>query len=442
MAPGEIDMGLQEEIDQLTYPPTHTYKLKPLEPTGLLKIRFDHLRRIAPTFYNGKSLLDIGASKGFYSLWAAQHGFKRIVAIEPQEVYADILRRVLPEQATVCQEKFGKFCKSNRPLLPTFDRILITNAPHYLFGEYGGWDWWKDVADLCHDGAQVVYEGPVDMRDKKCFVPKLAPETESQFNTGSALDAPMAAGFELCAAVDSPRPTSDRCILVFVRRGSRHSVSTIQQVQKATLHVSRIWKNKPGFSIYQTTSGLFCKENKNLNLDSANELLRLKVAARSSFATPIELFIYDGEKLVGWAEPDTTETTHWYTSGREPLARDEVKSVLKSFCRYQIGLAGDGYLDLDNGSANWGVDLIGRQYTCDKGAVLPICAARRAFQVPNNYSMKDPIAFRDGSFFRLAHREYSEWLTKEHELAISEAVQKQDVGAIQMAFLRLYQSIE
>jgi len=435
-------MTLQSKLDELTYPPTHTYILDPLEPTGLLAIRIGHLKNIAPTFFEGDSLLDIGSSKGFYSLWAATHGFKTVVAVEPLEEYANLLREVLPSQAIVKQEKFGTFCKSNQPLLPSFDRILITNSPHYLFGEYGGWGWWKDVAALCRDGAQVVYEGPVDMRDKECFVPTLEPETESQFNTGFALNAPMAAGFELCAAIDSPRPTSDRCMMLFVRRGSKPSVSGIQQIQRATLQISRLWKNKPHYRIYQTVNGLFCKEDRNLSIDTDNELVRLQAAARSPFATPIERLIYDGEKLVGWAELDTTGIIRWYASGVKPLVRDEVKSVLKSFCLYQIGLVEDGYLDLDNGTANWGIDSIGRQYTCDKGAVQSLAIAQRAFQVPKNHSMKDPIAFRDGSFFKLAHREYSEWLTRAHEEAIGSAVQAQDIPAIQKAFLSLYQSIK
>lgn len=114
--------------------------------------------------------------------------------------------------------------------------------------------------------------------------------------------------------------------------------------------------------------------------------------------------------------------------------------MLRATCLHQIALIGEGYLDLDNGAGNWGCDAHGRMYVCDKGAVHPLEVCRRGFQVPSDYSMADPELFRDGSFFRLAYREFSEWLTPDHETEISEAVQSGDTGNIERAFLSLYQA--
>ena len=441
---------LQAEIDQLVYPPTHTYTLDPLEPTGVLALRFAHLQRLAPTFFKGKSLLDVGASKGFYSLWAAAHGFERIVAIEPTEEYANLLRRLLPS-AIIRQEKFGDFCKEHRPLLPNFDRILVTNAHHYLFGEYGSYAFWDDIAALCYDGAQVVTEGPTDQRSD-IFVPKLVGEMAAQYNTGSFFNAPLQAGFELHGVADSPELTSDRCVLSLTRRGRRYSVGDDRRIQKGSLQVREMLREggaEHAHRVYRSFGGLFCKEHEDLHRDAEYNLARLQVASKSPYSIPIQAFIYDGNKLAGWAEPDMTDALHWYHQGAN---KKECANLLKTICLYQIGLAEDGYLDLDNGSANWCCDRMGRQYACDKGAVHGIArrpdasihsnpSCQQAFQVPADYATDDWKQFREGSFFRLAHREYAEWMTKPHERAISEAVQAADKAGIQKAFFNLYQSI-
>ena len=123
------------------------------------------------------------------------------------------------------------------------------------------------------------------------------------------------------------------------------------------------------------------------------------------------------------------------------ITRDDYRQVLRAICLYQIGLIGDGYLDLDNGMGNWGRGTSGQLFTCDKGAVHSLANAARGFQVPADHSMADPKAFQDGSFWRLAHREYKEWITKGHEQRIGGAVLAGDIPAVERAFLQLYQAI-
>ena len=60
----------QKLIDSLAYPPTHTYILDGLQPTGVLAQRLSVLNRLAPDFFTKKGrFLDVGCNKGFFSLY-------------------------------------------------------------------------------------------------------------------------------------------------------------------------------------------------------------------------------------------------------------------------------------------------------------------------------------------------------------------------------------
>ena len=57
-------MTLQERIDNLTYPPTHTYNLVGMEPTDVLKKRIEVIKRVAPSFFTScLRFLDVGCNK-------------------------------------------------------------------------------------------------------------------------------------------------------------------------------------------------------------------------------------------------------------------------------------------------------------------------------------------------------------------------------------------
>ncbi len=158
---------LQERIDALTYPPTHTYRLEGLVPTGDLAARIETIEREFPDFFGGgRTLLDVGCNKGFFSLY---HDGP-VVGIDPERKCVDLCRALRPS-GEFHTATFGSFQTDRQ-----FDRIFIGNGPHYLFIEAGGWDWVAKLARL--SAGQVLLEGPLDMsgRDaQRCIPPALAP---------------------------------------------------------------------------------------------------------------------------------------------------------------------------------------------------------------------------------------------------------------------------
>lgn len=153
----------QTELDALAYPPTHTYRLEGLEPTGILARRLEILERIAPGFFRDvPRFLDVAANKGFFTLLAAQ-ACDRVVAVEPEEVFQKLLRRLAPGNVAVVS--------GIDKLKDPFDRIWIGNAHHYLYREAKGWGWVERLAKLCRGG--MLVEGPagMDCQDMKACIP-------------------------------------------------------------------------------------------------------------------------------------------------------------------------------------------------------------------------------------------------------------------------------
>lgn len=163
------DSTLQERIDGIAYPPTHTYRLDDLKPTGDLAKRLSVIEREFPGFFDGHLLLDVGCNKGFFSLYFTGSVF----GIDPVREYVDLCRDVYPLGRFECAT-FGKF---ETDIL--FDRIFIGNGPHYPFIEARGWGWVEKLARLSK--GTVLLEGPVDMsgRDAQRCIP---PEIAGQFN--------------------------------------------------------------------------------------------------------------------------------------------------------------------------------------------------------------------------------------------------------------------
>lgn len=150
----------QADIDAIEYPPTHTYRLEGLKPTGVLAERVAILNHVAPGFFvSANRFLDIGASKGFFSLLAMQNS--RVVALENDPVCLSLLRRL----GVPVEESFDK-------LTGVFDRVWIGNAHHYLFTDHG-WGW---IENLPCSG-ELLVEGPagMDCPDMGCIPERLRP---------------------------------------------------------------------------------------------------------------------------------------------------------------------------------------------------------------------------------------------------------------------------
>lgn len=195
-------MTLQNEIDSITYPPTHTYRLKGLVPGNILAKRVKVLEREFPHFFKHGTLLDIGCNKGFFSLY--HNG--PVTGIDPSPDCVNLCRKLCPS-GSFHLTTFGKFETEEK-----FDRIFIGNGHHYPFIEAKGWSWIDSLGKLSN--GLVLLEGPTEMEGvdaQKCIPPELA----SEFTQEKLLDA-FHSRFVPCKIV--PSPLVDRYFLLFQRR--------------------------------------------------------------------------------------------------------------------------------------------------------------------------------------------------------------------------------
>lgn len=197
---------VQAMIDAKVYPPTMDYDIATLEPRGPLAERLRRILHACPAFFEGKRFLDVGCSKGFFSLSAARAG-AFVLAIDPDQEALDAWRPACPfevEQRCCTFGDLGQY--SGVP----FDRVWIGNGHHYLFREDPAWIDRLEV--LVATGARVVIEGPVNAtvcRDLRGFG---AHQDEDQF-----LER-MSKSFDLEIRVPSPSYTPGRAIWAFRTR--------------------------------------------------------------------------------------------------------------------------------------------------------------------------------------------------------------------------------
>lgn len=321
-------MNLQDRIDGMEYPPTHNYTLETLEPHGSLKLR---LFRMPKEFFDtGESFLDIGSSKGFFSLYSKARDKE---ALEPRKDYADL-----------CNELGIKtLCTTFRNFSPVrkYDRIMIGNAIHYLFRESKGWDFIVKLAAISTD--LVLIEGPTGMNclGMKDAIPKYLRGrfTDEKFRTR------MNQFFEL---VDQQKsPSQGRLIMLWKRRPNR---IRIFDTTNAT-----VLKDDNESTIYDAGDDII-KIQKN---NSVYDEIRYFIAAHSPISNGFISLIYNGG-FRGWAEKKST------LKKIPKLTRQG--ECLKQLARHNVYLTRLGYTEMDMSISNFFEDLT----FYDKGGVWTI----------------------------------------------------------------------
>lgn len=153
----------QTLIDATAYPPTHCYDVATLTPRGVLAEREQILLRLCPTFYHTYRFLDVGASKGFFSLKAAWHS-DWVLAVEPDAEALRAWAGVRPPNVRAWQ---GTFAELGLPASPEerFDLIWIGNAFHYVHRE-DPFGWVRRLAAWAK--YRVVIEGPIGPECPDC----------------------------------------------------------------------------------------------------------------------------------------------------------------------------------------------------------------------------------------------------------------------------------
>lgn len=189
-------MTLQEEIDSIIYPPTHTYQLEDLVPTGLLAERVTVIEKEFPEFFTGGYLLDVGCNKGFFSLYHQGP----VIGIDPDEICITLCKKLKP-LSRFYSLTFGEYL-DDEPF-PIFDKIFIGNGHHYPFIEASGWSWVEKLSNLCITEGFVLLEGPISMRgrDAKNCIPI---GLQFIFNIERLLEAFTLSSFTLVKCVPSP----------------------------------------------------------------------------------------------------------------------------------------------------------------------------------------------------------------------------------------------
>lgn len=151
-------MKIQALIDELYYPPTHTYQYNPLRPTGILAQRMSIIHQEFPSFFEkGTTFLDIGSSKGYVLKYAATL-FDQVDGIEPNEANVNISKQF--EEQNI--HSYHGFWLEDFEAPVKYTRIYMGNVYHYLYNESGfNWDWVPKLAKMTEEGGLVCIEGPI-----------------------------------------------------------------------------------------------------------------------------------------------------------------------------------------------------------------------------------------------------------------------------------------
>ncbi len=199
-------MTLQSEIDAIDYPPSHTYELKGLVPTGRLLARVEVIEREFPRFFKMGSLLDVGCNKGFFSLYHKE----TVVGIDIVKDYVELCKKLNPRG----DREFHTVSFGNYKTDIVFDKVFIGNGHHYPFIEAYGWSFIEKLGNLVFAGGFVLLEGPTGMesKDARDCIPASLQDEFTQEKLLEAFDSL----FILRKIV--PSPLTDRYFLLFEKR--------------------------------------------------------------------------------------------------------------------------------------------------------------------------------------------------------------------------------
>ena len=128
-----------------------------------LEIMKDHLS----CNLNGKRVLDIGANKGFFTVYTASRGAS-VTAVEPFPRNADLIRKIAGyfklNNIEVINSKFNAALLK----LGKFDIIILGSCYHYLYDDLKGHDNVFSIIAQLSNGI-LLFEGPLTMDDEYLF---------------------------------------------------------------------------------------------------------------------------------------------------------------------------------------------------------------------------------------------------------------------------------
>lgn len=361
---------LQRRLNEIDYPGTMTYEISGFRPVKWLAVRMAALQRLAPDFFKGPGrFLDIGSAKGFFAFKAAQQGATKVVGIEPDlksvEICQDIHMGTSPHPHTDVRfrnDTFRSFATTEE-----FDRIFIGNAYHYCYGEIGGWEWIKKLSVLCAPGGEVLVEGPLESCPDLVNAPpngiwaSYPSWVREGLSAGRFVIEMGNCGFRLEADAESPSP--GRMIWRFKKTAPALPTRDLKEFGLVQTHK----RNYTAPLTVGRKDDLFLKYYAN---EPPPEFpSQVRIAALSPYATPIEGWLYRGDRCVGWTEEAVFSPFFPYFDHQSPEYAE--RRVFGLHCRAQQFFLKLGYIDVDPGSINWTLEHE-RALCCDKNSVWPV----------------------------------------------------------------------
>jgi len=336
-------------IDLLAYPPTHTYILDDLKPTGILQERFGVINRLAPDFFiRKKRFLDVGCNKGFFSLYGSQC-FDEVVGIDNSPEFIELCTKLKRPNTEFILTDFRDYTPEKR-----FDRILLGNVHHYLFRSCGGWEWLYKLAAISK--GLVIIEGPVDMSCPD--MPNVfSGDIREHFNYGEFIEI-MSRFFVLRAKIPTVAYTPGKYVMVFERKPDW----TENIFELSNLPVIETFKENRFTKVFATKDNLVSK----IILFYEKDIFsRINMARMSPISNDIVGAVHSNGKWTGWLEQKL--------AGRLFQQHENEIELFKLHCRNQVFLARNGYLDFDVTPINFlKEEKSGKIVWFDKNQVNPI----------------------------------------------------------------------
>lgn len=326
-------MNLQERIDEIAYPPTHQYDLETLEPKDFLKQRFDLMPE---DFFHGKSFLDIGNNKGFFSLYAKKH-CEYVEGLDYDKKCVELCNDLgIPTTCTTFRDYIPK---------RQFDRILMGNIMHYMYRECNGWEFITKLAAI--STGQVLIEAPTGM-DCKAMNPVFETKhLRKNFNEKLFFKS-MERYFVLKSKVKSP--SNNRWIMLWERK-------PINKITFNELKNMNEIKNTNESVVY-TSNEKIAKIQVN---HSVTDFIKTFISSESPISNGVlEWIVNENGEYIGWTEQKEQKQTIPH--------RTQQSLVLPQLIKHQLYLTKLGYHEMDMGVSNFFEDGI----MFDKGGVWHI----------------------------------------------------------------------
>jgi len=412
-------LGLQEELDALAYPPTHTYKIDGLIPSGVLSERVAILDKIAPDFfkydYAGQTFLDVGCNKGYFSLRAMKAGFF-VNGVDTDKAYIDLCQRLAGDTGRISHFSHSSFRDLTLDNNYGYNKVFIGNAHHYLYRD-AGWAWIPKLAAMCDDGADLIIEGPLDISctDAARCLPKAlhADFTERKFLYE------LNQYFDITKIVPTVSYTPDRYFVVAKARKQGINKALLKSMLGDLIPIS----TNPVFktTVFKCEKGIAKIGEVGVMTEAHREFLEESVRATqiSPRSNCVTSQIMDEENCwIGWLE-DPINTI--------PLNRFECEDeVFRAVCDHNAFLAKNGYIDCDFGTTNWyRDDATGNLKYFDKNSCYPISAIDQSW-----WDLKDGHVFKTMEF---SHGT----LRQDRRVKLSEAMASKDPVILSKTFEEL-----